>query len=136
MTFLSYAYRFLSNFVFWRWFISADSGKIPAARMVAVLVLVCRDARASALIVISSSASERLEGGAAPGGDAAEAGRCIRFLLGRRRGQLLRHAGEMKSYIDLLFLALVIRCIAKIATIEDGQAAVRQTSEQLSQIGI
>ena len=29
----------------------------------------------------------------------------------------LRHAGEMKSYIDLLFLALVILlCIAKIVT--------------------
>jgi len=30
---------------------------------------------------------------------------------------VLRHAGEMKSYIDLLFLALVILlCIAKIVT--------------------
>ena len=29
----------------------------------------------------------------------------------------LRHAGEMKSYIDLLFLALVVLlCIAKIVT--------------------
>ena len=29
----------------------------------------------------------------------------------------LRHAGEIKPYIDLLFLALVIRlCIAKIVT--------------------
>jgi hypothetical protein len=29
----------------------------------------------------------------------------------------LRHAGEMKAYIDLLFLALVILlCIAKIVT--------------------
>lgn len=29
----------------------------------------------------------------------------------------LRHAGEMKSYIDLLFLALVILlCVAKIVT--------------------
>ena len=30
----------------------------------------------------------------------------------------LRHAGEMKSYVDLLFLALVmLLCIAKIVTI-------------------
>ena len=32
-------------------------------------------------------------------------------------GRALRHAGEIKSYIDLLFLALVILlCVAKIVT--------------------
>jgi hypothetical protein len=56
--------------------------------------------------------ARRLAAAAAEGPNAAAARRQIVTDV-----SALRHAGEIKSYIDLLFLALVILlCIAKIVT--------------------
>ena len=123
MMFLSYAYRFVSNFVFLAlvYFSLNFLEKYPHRAMVAVLVLVYAGMHAaSALRSFLFLPAHRAAGGrgAAPG-----RGRRRRAECGAARKQIvsevsgLRHAGEMKAYIDLLFLALVILlCIAKIVT--------------------
>src|SRR5882724_1543472 len=101
MTFLSYAYRFASNFVF------------------LVLVYVGMHAASALRSFYFFQRIERLElearrlaAAAAEGPNSASARKQI---VSEVSG--LRHAGEVKSYIDLLFLALVILlCIAKIVT--------------------
>jgi len=123
MTFLSYAYRFVSNFVFLAlvYFSLNFLEKYPQRAMVAVLVLVYAAMHAaSALrsfyffqrIERLEAEARRLASVAAEGPNAASARKQI---VSEVSG--LRHAGEMKAYIDLLFLALVILlCIAKIVT--------------------
>jgi hypothetical protein len=96
-------------------------GKIFATRVVAILMLVYAGMHAaSALrsfyffqrIERLEGEARRLAGIAAEGPNAAATRKQIVSDVGA-----LRHAGEVKAYIDLLFLALVILlCIAKIVT--------------------
>jgi hypothetical protein len=123
MKFLGFAYRFVSNFVFLAlvYYSLNFMEKYQQRAIVAILVLIY-----AAMRVASAFRSfhffqrvERLE---------LEAGR-LAGLTGEgpvsnaSRKQVvsdvsaLRRDGEMKSYIDLLFLALVILlCISKIVT--------------------
>ena len=123
MTFLSYAYRAVSNFVFLALvYLSLNFlEKYPQRVMVAVLVLVYAGMHAASALrsFYFFQRIERLEGEArrlasvaGEGPSSASARKQIVSEVGA-----LRHAGEMKAYIDLLFLALVILlCIAKIVT--------------------
>ena len=123
MTFLSYAYRFVSNFVFLAlvYFSLNFLDKYPQRVMVAVLVLVYAGMHAASglrsfyffqRIERLEAEARRLAQIAAEGPNASSARKQI---VSEVSG--LRHAGEMKAYIDLLFLALVILlCIAKIVT--------------------
>jgi hypothetical protein len=121
MLFLSYAYRFLSNFVFLALVYLALNflEKYQHRVVVAVLVLVYAGMHAASALRSFHffQRVERLE---------IEARRLVAAMgegpnSSSARKQIvtdvsaLRHAGEMKSYIDLLFLALVILlCITKI----------------------
>ena len=123
MTFLSYAYRFVSNFVFLAlvYFSLNFMENDPHRVVVAVLVLVYAGMHAaSALrsfyffqrIERLELEARRLVAAAGEGPNSASSRKQIIVDV-----SVLRHAGEMKSYIDLLFLALVILlCIAKIVT--------------------
>ena len=123
MTFLSYAYRFVSNFVFLAlvYFSLNFMEKYEHRVVVAVLVLVYAGMHAaSALrsfyffqrIERLELEARRLVAAAGEGPNSTSARKQIVVDV-----SVLRHAGEMKSYIDLLFLALVILlCIAKIVT--------------------
>src|ERR1700720_791841 len=123
MKLLSLAYRFISNFVFLAlvYYSLNFLEKYQQRAVVAILVLVYAAMRAaSALrsfyffqrIERLEGEARRLAGLAAEGPNASAARKQIVGEVGA-----LRHAGEIKSYIDLLFLALVILlCIAKIAT--------------------
>ena len=123
MQFLSYAYRFISNFVFLALVYLALNflEKYQHRVVVAVLVLVYAGMHAaSALrsfhffqrIERLEGAARRLAAAAAEGPNSASARKQIVADV-----SALRHAGEMKAYIDLLFLAIVILlCIAKIVT--------------------
>ena len=123
MTFLSYAYRFVSNFVFLAlvYFSLNFLEKYPQRVMVAVLVLVYAGMHAASALrsFYFFQRIERLEGEArrlaqvaAEGPNATSARKQI---VSEVSG--LRQSGEMKAYIDLLFLALVILlCFAKIVT--------------------
>ncbi|WMT71745.1 hypothetical protein [Bradyrhizobium sp. Ash2021] len=123
MTFLSYAYRFASNFVFLAlvYFSLNFLEKYEQRVVVSILVLIYAAMHAaSALrsfyffqrIERLEIEARRLALAAAEGPNAAAARRQIVTDV-----SALRHAGEIKSYIDLLFLALVILlCIAKIVT--------------------
>ncbi len=123
MTFLSYAYRFVSNFVFLAlvYFSLNFLPKYEHRVIVSVLVLVYAGMHAATALrsFYFFQRIERLEGEArrlasvAAEGPGAAASR--KQIVSEVSG--LRHAGEMKAYIDLLFLALVILlCIAKIVT--------------------
>ena len=127
MIFLGYAYRFVSNFVFLAlvYFSLNFLEKYPQRAVVAILVLVYAAMHAaSALrsfyffqrIERLEIEARRLAKVAAEGPSAAAAAAASRKqIVSEVSG--LRHAGEMKAYIDLLFLALVILlCIAKIVT--------------------
>ena len=123
MTFLSYAYRFVSNFVFLTLvYLSLNFlEKYPQRVMVAVLVLVYAGMHAASALrsFYFFQRIERLEGEARR--PASVAGEGPSSASARKQivteVSALRHAGEIKSYIDLLFLALVILlCIAKIVT--------------------
>jgi hypothetical protein len=123
MTFLGYAYRFTSNFIFLAlvYYSLNLIEKYPQRAILALLMLVYAAMHsASALrsfyffqrIERLEGEARRLAGIAAEGPNAAASRKQI---VGNVAG--LRHAGEMKAYIDLLFLALVILlCIAKIVT--------------------
>ena len=123
MIFLGYAYRFVSNFVFLAlvYFALNFLEKYPQRVVVAVLVLVYAGMHAaSALrsfyffqrIERLEIEARRLAAIAAEGPNSAASRKQIVTEVGG-----LRHSGEMKAYIDLLFLALVILlCIAKIVT--------------------
>ena len=123
MKFLGYAYRFISNFVFLAlvfYGLNAIDKYGPRA-VVAVLFLIYASMHSATALrsFFFFQRIERLEGEAkrlasiaAEGPSAAASRRQIVADVAE-----LRHAGEMKAYIDLLFLALVVLlCIAKIVT--------------------
>jgi hypothetical protein len=123
MKFLGYVYRFISNFIFLAlvYYSLNFMEKYQQRAIVAILVLVYVSMRAASAFrsFYFYQRIERLEGearrlaGLTGEGPAAVASR--KHIVGDVSG--LRRAGEMKSYIDLLFLALVILlCISKIVT--------------------
>ncbi|KWV57272.1 hypothetical protein AS156_39920 [Bradyrhizobium macuxiense] len=123
MTLLSYAYRVLSNFVFLGlvYFSLNFLERYEQRATVAILVLVY-----AAMHAFSALRSfyffqriERLEGEtrrlALAAGEGPNSAASRKQIIGGVTE--LRHAGEIKAYIDLFFLALVILlCIAKIVT--------------------
>ena len=123
MTFLSYAYRFISNFVFLAlvYFSLNFMEKYEHRAIVAILVLVYAGMHAASALrsFYFFQRIERLEGEArrlamvaAEGPNASASRKQIVSDVVQ-----LRQAGEIKSYMDLLFLAVVILlCIAKIIT--------------------
>ena len=123
MKFLGYAYRFVSNFVFLAlvYYSLNLIEKYPQRAMLAVMILIYAGMHAaSALrsfyffqrIERLEVEARRLASIAAEGPNSAASRKQIVTEVGG-----LRHAGEIKAYIDLLFLALVILlCIAKIVT--------------------
>jgi hypothetical protein len=123
MKFLSYAYRFLSNFIFLAlvYYSLNFLEKYQQRAIVAILILVYGAMRAASALrsFYFFQRIERLEGEAkrlaalAGEGPAASAQR--RQIVTEVAS--LRQAGEMKSYIDLLFLALIVLlCVSKIVT--------------------
>jgi hypothetical protein len=123
MRLLSLAYRFISNFVFLAlvYYSLNFLEKYQQRAIVAILVLVYAAMRAaSALrsfyffqrIERLELEARRLAGLAGEGPGASSARRQIVGDVG-----VLRRAGEMNSYIDLLFLAMIVLlCISKIVT--------------------
>ena len=123
MKFLGFAYRIISNFIFLAlvYYSLNFMEKYQQRAILAILVLVYAGMRA-----VSAFRSfyffqrvERLElearrlAGLAGEGPAADASR-KQIVNGVAA---LRRDGEMKSYIDLMFLALVmLLCISKIVT--------------------
>jgi hypothetical protein len=123
MRYLGYAYRFVSNFFFLAlvYYSLNFMEKYQQRAIVAILVLVYAAMRAASAFRSFHffQRIERLElearrlAGLTGEGPAAIASRkqVINDVA------VLRRDGEMKSYIDLLFLALVILlCISKIVT--------------------
>jgi hypothetical protein len=123
MLFMSYAYRVLSNFVFLALVYLALNflEKYQHRVVVAVLVLIYAGMHAASALRSFHffQRIERLE---------LEARRLVAALgegpnSTSSRKQVvtevtaLRHAGEIKAYIDLMFLAIVILlCVAKVVT--------------------
>jgi hypothetical protein len=123
MLFLSYAYRFLSNFVFLALVYLALNflEKYQHRVVVAVLVLVYAGMHAASALRSFHffQRIERLEIEArrlvAALGEGPNSTSTRKQVITEVSG--LRHAGEMKSYIDLLFLALIVLlCVSKIVT--------------------
>ena len=123
MTFLGYAYRFTSNFIFLAvvYYSLNLIEKYPQRATLALLILVYAAMHSASALrsFYFFQRIERLEGearrlaGMTAEGPSAAASR--RQIVGDVAG--LRHAGEMKAYIDLLFLALIVLlCISKIVT--------------------
>jgi hypothetical protein len=123
MRFLSFAYRFLSNFIFLAlvYYSLNSMEKYQQRAVLAILVLVYAAMRAASALrsFYFFQRIERLElearrlAGLTGEGPAALASR--KHIVGDVAG--LRRAGEMKSYIDLLFLGLIVLlCISKIVT--------------------
>ena len=123
MKLLGYAYRFISNFVFLAavYYSLNFMEKYPQRAILALLILIYAAMHAASALrsFYFFQRIERLEGevrrlaGIVADGPNAAASR--KQIVGDVAE--LRHGGEMKSYIDLLFLALVILlCIAKIVT--------------------
>jgi hypothetical protein len=123
MKYLSYAYRFVSNFAFLAivYFSLNFVGSYQQRAIVAALVLGYAAMRAvsAARTFYFFKAIEKLEletrrlGGLSGEGPSAVASRkaIVKDVVEQRQ------AGEMKSYIDLLFLAIIIvLCVAKIVT--------------------
>jgi hypothetical protein len=123
MKYLSYAYRFLSNFAFLAlvYFSLNFVGTYQQRAIVAALVLAYAAMRAISALrtFVFFKAIEKLEvetrrlGGLAGEGPAAVGSRkaVVKDVVDQRQ------AGEMKSYIDLLFLGIIVMlCIAKIVT--------------------
>jgi hypothetical protein len=123
MRFLSVAYRFISNFLFLAlvYYSLNFMEKYQQRAVIAILVLVYAVTRATSAFrsFYFFQRIEKLEiearrlAGMAGEGPAASATRNKVV----NEVSVLRRDGEMKSYIDLLFLALVILlCISKIVT--------------------
>jgi hypothetical protein len=123
MIFLGFAYRFVSNFVFLAlvYYSLNFMEKYQQRAILAILVLVYAAMRAASSfrLFYFFQRIERLEFearrlmGLTGDGPAANAAR--KQIVGDV--SVLRRDGEMKSYIDLLFLALIVLlCIAKIVT--------------------
>jgi hypothetical protein len=123
MRFLSYAYRFLSNFFFLAlvYYSLNAMEKYQQRAILAILVLIYSAMRAASALrsFYFFQRIERLElearrlAGLTGEGPAASASR--KQVVSDVSG--LRRAGEMKAYIDLLFLDLIVLpCISKIVT--------------------
>jgi hypothetical protein len=123
MKILGHIYRFVSNFVFLAlvYFSLNFLEKYQHRAIVAILVLVYASMRAASTLrsFYFFQKIERLEiearrlAGFAEEGPAATAGR--KKVVNEVAA--LRRDGEMKSYVDLLFLAMVVLlCVAKIVT--------------------
>jgi hypothetical protein len=123
MKFLGIAYRFISNFVFLAlvYYSLNFMEKYQQRAVLAILVLIYAAMRAASAFrsFYFFQRVERLEiearrlAGIAGEGPASSASRkqVVNDV------STLRRDGEMKSYIDLLFLALVVLlCISKIVT--------------------
>ena len=123
MKFLGYIYRFISNFIFLAlvYYSLNFMEKYQQRAIVAILVLVYATMRAASAfrsfyffqrIERLEMEARRLLGLTADSAAAVVARKQIVTDV-----SALRKDGEMKSYIDLLFLALVILlCISKIVT--------------------
>lgn len=119
MTILSYVYRFISNFILLAMVYFAlnfiDPSKYQQRATIALLVLVYASMRAVSALrsFYFYQRIERLEldvrrsiGNAGEGGPRKQ---LVNEVSGLRRGR------EMKAYIDLLFLSLVILlCVSRI----------------------
>src|ERR1700681_522902 len=123
MKFLGYAYRFLSNFIFLRlvYYSLNFMEKYQQRAVVAILVLVYALMRAATAlrsfyffqrIERLELEARRLATVAAEGPNAAASRKQIVGDV-----SALRRSGEMNSYIDLLFLAMIVLlCVSKIVT--------------------
>jgi hypothetical protein len=123
MKFLSFAYRFLSNFVFLAlvYYSLNFMEKYQQRAIVAILVLVYAAMRAVTTlrsfyffhrIERLEVEARRLSGLTGDGPAAASSRKQIVSDVSS-----LRRAGEMNSYIDLLFLAMIVLlCVSKIVT--------------------
>jgi hypothetical protein len=123
MKFLSYAYRFASNFLFLALVYYALNflDKYNQRAIVAIMVLIYAAMRAASALrsFYFFQRIERLEVEArrlaAAAGEGHSASSQRRLIVTEVAN--LRHAGEMKSYIDLLFLALIVLiCVSKLVT--------------------
>jgi hypothetical protein len=123
MKFLSFIYRALSNFVFLLlvYYSLNFLDKYQQRAVVAILVLVYSATRAATSLrsFYFFQRIERLEGETrrliSMMGDGPAASASRRQIISDVSG--LRRAGEMNTYIDLLFLALIVLlCISKIVT--------------------
>jgi len=123
MKFLSYVYRFTSNFIFLSvvYFSLNFMEKYQNRAIVAILVLVYAAMRAASALrsFYFFQKIERLEVEArrlaALTGDGPAASAQRKQVVIDVGG--LRRTGEMNAYIDLLFLSLVmVLCISKIVT--------------------
>ena len=123
MKILGYIYRFVSNFVFLAlvYFSLNFMEKYQHRAIVAILVLVYASMRAATALrsFYFFQRIERLElearrlAGLAGEGPGASLSR--KQIV--NEVTLLRRDGEVKSYVDLLFLAVVVLlCVAKIVT--------------------
>ena len=120
MTILGYVYRFISNFAFLAvvYFSLNFLTSYQQRTIIAFLVLVY-----TAMHVVATLRQfnffqkiERLESEARNMAAAASPDGQIRKPI-IREVATLRHEGELKSYIDLLFLGLVaLLCVSKIVT--------------------
>ena len=119
MKFLSYAYRFASNFLFLAlvYYSLNSMDKYNQRAIVAIMVLVYAAMRAASALrsFFFFQRIERLEVEARRLATAAGEGHSAGRRLIVTEVSDLRHAGEMKSYIDLLFLALIVLlCVSKL----------------------
>jgi hypothetical protein len=123
MKLLSYAYRFASNFVFLAlvYFSLNFMEKYQQRAIVAILVLVYGAMRAASALrsFYFFQRIERLEVDARRLAVMAGEGPAASAVRKQVVGDVatLRKTGEMNSYIDLLFLAMVVLlCVSKIVT--------------------
>ena len=121
MKFLSYVYRFASNFLFliMVYYTLNFLDKYNQRAIVAIMVLIYSAMRAASALrsFYFFQRIERLEVEARRlSGNAGDSASNQRKLVINEVSSL-RQAGEMKSYIDLLFLALIVLlCVSKIVT--------------------
>jgi hypothetical protein len=123
MKFLSYVYRFASNFLFliMVYYTLNFLDKYNQRAIVAIMVLIYSAMRAASALrsFYFFQRIERLEGEtrrlAAAAGEGHSAASQRKLVVNEVSS--LRQAGEMKAYIDLLFLALIVLlCVSKIVT--------------------
>ena len=121
MAFLSIAYRFLTNFAFLAmvYFSLNFMEKYPNRAMLAILVLIYSAMRAASTlrsfyffqkIEKLEGETRRLQGPINDGSGGTNARKQVVADVAR-----LRRDGELKSYMDLFFLALIVLlCVANI----------------------
>lgn len=123
MKFLSHAYRFISNFVFLAmvYYSLNFMDKYQQRAVLAILVLIYAAMRAATALrsFYFFQRIERLEFEARR--LAAMLGEGPASLASRKQVvtdvSVLRRAGEINAYIDLLFLAMIVLlCVSKIVT--------------------